>query len=114
MCGGIVSYGTRPLTSLNPLPTAFALRQPEGKEQENDQIYATTPRGQSLHLRSPFLAPTSHLASVTCEACGTRAKLGGLASLPNVQDQSGAAAESVCRLISIVQFNKIENSGYDT
>jgi hypothetical protein len=44
----LVSYGTWPLASLNPQSTAFALRQPEGKEQENDQIYATTPRGQSL------------------------------------------------------------------
>jgi hypothetical protein len=44
-----------------------------------------------------------HLASVTCEACGTRAKLKGLASLPSSQDEFGAAAESRCRLISMVQ-----------
>jgi len=30
-----------------------------------------------------------------------------------VQDQSAAAAESVCRLISVMQFSKVANSSYD-
>lgn len=33
--------------NLNLQATVFALRPPEGRS-ENDQIYATTPRGQSL------------------------------------------------------------------
>jgi hypothetical protein len=37
----------------------------------------------------------------------------GLASLPTVQDPSGAPAESVRRLISEVSLTLFENSGYD-